>query len=143
MLLAEAGIGAATSLADDLPAVMAPERDAARWIAGADNPAHRLAAFARVRRGDAERGDAVAAAIVARAARQLATTARGAASNGEASVSLIGGLTSAPALVRLLTTELKARGLSVRPTAGTALDGARLLALRHDLPHERYVHRAR
>ncbi len=90
----------------------------------------------------ADTGDATAAAILRDAAEHLAATARAAASvlpPGTA-CAVIGGLTRLSALLMdRLEDLLVEAGLKPAPAQGTALDGARLLATRADLPHEAQI----
>jgi len=92
----------------------------------------------------AEAGDATAQAILDKAAERLAATARSAASAlpPGADCAVVGGLARlGPALLDRLARLLAEAGLRRTPAQGTALDGARLLALRPGLPHEGYVAR--
>jgi len=86
-------------------------------------------------------GDGVAIAILHRAAERLAATAASAA-RPAASCAVIGGLAQlSPLLTGHLDRLLRQAGLQPVPPQGNALDGARLLACRHDLPHERHLAR--
>lgn len=90
----------------------------------------------------AEAGDEAAGKILREAAGRLAALARDAASAlpSGAACAIIGGLAR---LSVLLTDRLEDllinAGLALVPAQGTALDGARLLATRTDLPHELLV----
>lgn len=87
----------------------------------------------------AERGDEVALEILQRAAEHWTELLVAAADNvGEQEVSLVGGLGEVPLLTEPFLGGLPER-LRLVPAAGTALDGAVLLATRTDLPHESVV----
>jgi N-acetylglucosamine kinase-like BadF-type ATPase len=130
--------GPHTCLADDARAITGDIRDLPRALTGGADVARSLASFAPVVLARADAGDAVAAGIVTEAVRHLAETAASVATPGSP-VSVIGGLTNDPAFLRLLLKELGIFDLKLHRPAGTALDGAQLLAARHDLPHERYA----
>ncbi|KNX38906.1 hypothetical protein [Luteipulveratus halotolerans] len=89
-------------------------------------------------------GDAAAAALIASAASALARTATEAADEvgGVDSVAVVGGLTGLGSALLAPMAEA-VRPLRWRAASGSALDGAQLLLDRHDLPHERHVHRLR
>jgi glucosamine kinase len=150
VLAAPSGLGPATSLSEELRPVIAPETDAARWVAAASNPGQQLARFAPAVLHLAEAGDAVARGIALRAVAHLADAARAAADTTDPTdpadparrVCVLGGLTRSPWFAARLAAGLRERGLTPVDPAGTALDGARAVALRRDLPHERYIHRA-
>ena len=142
VLRAESGLGPATALATDLPGLTAPEPDAVRWVATDPNPARRLAAFAPAVLRRAAAGDEVALEIADRAATLLADSAHAASGPTSRRVSVLGGLTGAPWFAARLADALRSRGLVPVDPAGTALDGARVIARHADLPHERYIHRA-
>ncbi len=87
----------------------------------------------------AEAGDAVAAQILDRAVRQwVELTVAAATAVGEARVAVVGGLADAPAL-RTRFTALLPADLRLQAAAGPPVDGALLLAVRADLPHEAFV----
>ncbi len=116
-----------------------------RWPAVVDG-ARAAARFAPFVARTAGAGDEVAGAILRRAAARLAETARSAASAlpPGAACAVTGGLARlGPVLMRPLEALLAEAGLQVVAALGTALDGARLLATRTDLPHEAYVVRLR
>ncbi|TRW44190.1 N-acetylglucosamine kinase [Georgenia yuyongxinii] len=144
VLGAVSGLRPVTSLSLDLPAVIAPESDPARWVSASSNPGQQLARFAPAVLRRAEAGDAVALAIAERAVAHLADAARAAVDpiDPAGHVCMLGGLTQSPWFAARLAAALRARGLTPTDPAGTALDGARAVALRRDLPHERYIHRA-
>ncbi len=84
----------------------------------------RLAAFAPVVTGLAGQ-DAVAAQVVARAARHLADTLESAAASvSGAPVSAVGGLFQSPEVSSAFHDEIRRRGVELAAAAGTALDGA-------------------
>jgi glucosamine kinase len=130
--------GPRTALEDDARAIAGDLRDLPRAVTGGDDVARALASFAPAVLARAEAGDGVAAGIVAEAVRRLAETASSVAAPGSR-VSVIGGLTGDPAFRRRLVDELVRHRLVPCRPAGTSLDGAELLAARHDLPHERYA----
>jgi len=132
------GRGPRTALEEDARAVAPDLVDLPRVVASGADVARSLAAFAPVVLARAAEGDAVAARIVDRAARRLARTAESVTSAGGA-VSVVGGLAQHPSFLALLVARLTALGLAPRKPAGSALDGAALLAQRRDLPHERNV----
>ncbi|WP_164737411.1 BadF/BadG/BcrA/BcrD ATPase family protein [Georgenia sp. SYP-B2076] len=163
VLGAACGLGPPTALFADLPGVIAPETDVVRWVSGAPGAGRRLAMVAPAVLRRAEGGDAVALEIAGRAVTHLADTAHAASDAADASdaagasavldaadaadaaarrVCALGGLTRDPWFAARLAAALRARGLVPADPAGTALDGARAIALRADLPHERYIHRA-
>ena len=84
----------------------------------------RLAAFAPVVAGLAGR-DAVAAQVVARAARHLADTLESAAASVTgAPVAAVGGLFQSPEISSAFRDEIRRRGVELTAAVGTALDGA-------------------
>lgn len=115
--------------------------DPVRWVAAGDNPAGRLARFAPHVLDEAEAGNARALGIVDAAISLLGATATAAVTDA-ARVSTLGGLTRHPWFAARLTAHLGSVGLDVVEPAGDALAGARLIAVRTDLPHERHIHRA-
>ena len=91
----------------------------------------------------AEAGDATAQRIVDEAVEELAATALAAAlPTDQRTVSILGGLTGSDWFRHRLTAALAARDLTTRAPAGTALDGARIIATLRDLPLEGFIHRA-
>jgi glucosamine kinase len=130
--------GPHTSLEEDARAITGDIRHLPRAVTGGADVARALASFAPVVLARAVAGDAVATGIVNEAVRRLAETASSVAGPGSP-VTVIGGLTKDPAFLRLLLDELGLRDLTLRRPAGTSLDGAEMLAARHDLPHERYA----
>lgn len=138
--LAQAGVAPATDLTRRIPDAAAT----ASALAGAPDAAARLARFAPAVLEAAATGDATAADIVVAATTALAETAHGAAvDTGGLDVVALGGLTDAPIFHTALRTALASRGLTLRAPVGSAIDGARVLATRHDLLLEGYIHRAR
>ena len=116
-----------------------------RWPAVVDG-ARAAGRFAPSVARAAGEGDEVAGAILREAAARLAETARSAACAlpPGAACAVVGGLARlGPALMQPLEALLAEAGLRVVAARGTALDGARLLATRTDLPHEAYVVRLR
>jgi N-acetylmuramic acid 6-phosphate etherase len=136
---ARAGRGPATSLL-----TRAEERygDLARLpgtLAAGDRVAAVTAAFAVDVVAAAESGDALAREVLDAAGEALArTTTAAARESGTDLVAAIGGL--APVLADHWRGHLP-DGLTVVAAAGSALDGAVLLAERTDLPHEAHVDR--
>lgn len=110
------------------------------WIAESGHLPRRLATLAPIVLEVAAAGDRVAGHIVDEAIRHLTETGARAAAQGD--VALHGGLTESAWFRDRLEESLRRSGRTVVPSAGDALDGARLLAERADLPHERFVHRA-
>ena len=109
-----------------------------RWPVVLDS-ARAAARFAPAVARAASDGDAAAKAILREAAGHLAAAARGAASvlPPGADCAVIGGLVRlGPPLMDQLDALLAEAGFRRVPPQGTALDGARLLAARADLPHE-------
>lgn len=136
-LRASDGRGDPTALADDA-AGLAGGPGALPALIGGPDAARRLAAFApTVLRRGAE-GDPVGAAIVAEAARLLARTAA-AVTPAAGGVAVVGGLADDAGFLNELEAALRDAGLTPRRPLGTAIDGAAILARRHDLPHERYA----
>lgn len=140
MLREASGSGPATVLSDLLRPHTGDASGIQGWLAEGGPLARRLATLAPFVL-DAASEDAVAAGILAEAVRLLAATARDASIDGS-DVTLHGGLTQHTRFREALSTALQAAGLHVVPARGDALDGARLLARRTDLPHERFTHRA-
>lgn len=97
-----------------------------------------LGSFAPVVLEHARAGDEVAAEITAQAVSLLTRTAL-AASGGAGKLAMLGGLTGDRVFAEQLGDALQAAGLDVVPAAADALSGAAILALRSDLPHERYA----
>jgi N-acetylmuramic acid 6-phosphate etherase len=141
VLDAQAGRGRATSL---VAAAEARYGDLARLpgtLAAGDRVAAVTAAFAVDVVGAAESGDAVAREVLDSAAEALArTTVTAARESGTNRVSAVGGL--AAVLGERWRGHLP-DDLTVVAAAGSALDGAALLAERTDLPHESHVERLR
>lgn len=137
-LRASDGRGHPTELEDDARAISGDLVGLPRAIAAGSDVARLLASFAPTVLKRAHDGDQVARGIVDAAVTQLAVTASSVADPGT-TVSVIGGLTDDPGFLSQLLDELVRRRLSPRRPAGTSLDGAALLAVRRDLPHERYA----
>ena len=142
VLGARAG-GPATSL---LAAAEARYGDLARLpttLAAGDEVAATTAAFAPDVVAAAEAGDAVAVSVLDAAGAALAQTlGNAAARSGADRVTAVGGLAQRPAPMERLRGHLP-EGLTWVEPMGTSLDGAVLLAERHDLPHEDEVRRLR
>ncbi|WP_433586289.1 N-acetylglucosamine kinase [Microbacterium hydrocarbonoxydans] len=137
---ADAGLGAATSLTTQIAQQIGVPSAIASWIATAAPLARRLAALAPLVLDAAESGDLVARGIVDEAVQLLTASAVAAAPEGR--VALHGGLTAHDWFRTRLAAAVSASGRVVTTAAGDALDGALLLAVRSDLPHERFAHRA-
>ncbi len=110
-----------------------------QWLQADESPARTAATLTPDVLSAAESGDEVAGGIVARAARCWADLTIGAATAATSDrVAVVGGLASAQLLVdqwrRLLPTDLE-----VLEAAGSALDGALILARSTDLTHESNV----
>jgi glucosamine kinase len=112
-----------------------------RWVARGDNPAGRIASFAPLVIEEAQAGNSRALGIVEEAVRLLGATAAAAVIDAEP-VAALGGLTRHPWFAARLHDSLAALGFDITETAGDALAGGRLIAVRTDLPHERHIHRA-
>ncbi|QGH68951.1 N-acetylglucosamine kinase [Pseudactinotalea sp. HY158] len=116
-----------------------------RWSMGGegDSPARRLATFAPLVLAAAEDGDRTAIGLVDLAVGHLSASARAAAPDEPGCpVAVVGGVADAPWFAARLEAGLRDSGLTPRPPAGTALDGALLAASHTTLPHERRIHRA-
>ena len=134
--------GPATLLQAAAEAELGPLAGLAAVVEGHDNPARLAASFAPAVARAAEAGDGVAITLLRRAAEALAATARAAAGTQSGTVAITGGLVQlGPALLDPLRQALGA-GLTLVQPAGTALDGARYLALRRDTLHEHLMIRA-
>ncbi len=138
---AKAGRGPSTSL---VAAAEARYGDLARLpgtLAAGDRVAAVTAAFAVDVVAAAESGDVLAREVLDSAAEALArTTVTAARESGTDLVAAVGGL--APVLAERWRGHLP-DDLTVVAAAGSALDGAALLAERADLPHESHVERLR
>ncbi|PVE97291.1 BadF/BadG/BcrA/BcrD ATPase family protein [Microbacterium sp. TPD7012] len=141
VLRASAGLSPDTVLAPAIEARIGTASDIIGWLADPEPLARRLATFAPLVLDSAAAGDRVAGEIVDDAVRLLTASAV-AASSRTLTVALHGGLTQHAWFRAALVSALQAAGRQTVPAAGTALDGALLLARRADLPHERFVHRA-
>lgn len=145
-LRAADGRGPATALQAAAAARFGPLPGLAAQIEGHENPPRLAASFAGDVARAAQSGDMVAAALIQQATAMLADTVRAAAARltgaGPISTAVIGGLMR---LGPIFTDPLFAAldqgrpALGRTPARGTALDGARLLALRTDMIHERNV----
>jgi glucosamine kinase len=136
------GRGTATELDAMVRSGHTTAHDPARWIAEGPNPARRLAAFAPLAIDAAVGGDSVAAAILEQAVLHLADTAAAAAGSAALPIAIVGGLSESAYFRQALLSELSARSLETVAALGSPLDGARILATRTGLPHERHIHRA-
>ncbi len=116
---------------------------------GRANVAQTAATFAPTVAKLAESGDQVAARILRDAAAELADSVLTAARRlaiSQPEIAITGGLVElGPALLTPLQQRVQAAepALRLQPAAGSALDGARLLALRADTVAEPYLHRSR
>ena len=135
------GRGLATTLSDAVAEVAGVLDLAPAYVSSGIAPERVLASFAPIVLEHAERGDAVALAIVTEAVRLLTETAVVAAPPGR-DVCILGGLTNSPLFAGLIVSALTNAGLHVVQPIADALAGAALLAHRSDLPHERYAIRA-
>ena len=140
-LRASVDLSPGTALAPAVEARIGTASDIIGWLADPEPLARRLATFAPLVLDAAAAGDRVAGEIAAEAVRLLTASAV-AASSRTLAVTLHGGLTEHPWFRAALVSSLHAAGRRTVSAAGTALDGALLLARRVDLPHERFVHRA-
>ncbi|MGH1524198.1 N-acetylglucosamine kinase [Leifsonia sp. L25] len=139
-LRAEDGRGERTTLTHDA-ARLAGGLDKLPSFVGTADSASRLASFAPVVLAHAADGDALATHIIDDAAELLAATVA-ATTPALGAVAVVGGLADHPYFRARIDAAFAGRGLTRRPAIGTALDGAALLAVRNDLPHERYAIRA-
>ncbi|WP_225985066.1 N-acetylglucosamine kinase [Janibacter melonis] len=145
-----AGMRAALRAVDDRPRGSRALLDAARellgepatWprqtMTGPHAPAL-LGSMAPAVTAAADGGDEVAAELCARAGTALACSLLDAAAGlPDVPLTAVGGLLGAARVRAALEEEVARHGRVLRPAAGDALDGARLLALRwrtHQLPH--------
>ncbi|WP_350352866.1 BadF/BadG/BcrA/BcrD ATPase family protein [Microbacterium sp. A8/3-1] len=141
VLRASVGLSPDTVLVPAIETRIGTASDIIGWLADPEPLARRLATFAPLVLDSAAAGDHVAGGIVEEAVRLLTASAV-AASSRTLAVTLHGGLTQHPWFHAALVASLQSAGRQTVPAAGTALDGALLLARRVDLPHERFVHRA-
>ncbi|WP_217183701.1 N-acetylglucosamine kinase [Streptomyces sp. AC495_CC817] len=137
-LRSESGLGARSALTS---ALMAETGSPVRWLAEDARTARRLASLVPLVFAHAEDGDPVAVAIVGEAVRLLAASALAASAPGSV-VALHGGLTDNDYFRDQLQIALRRADLTVVPSRGNALDGARRIATDHSTLHERFVHRA-
>lgn len=148
VLRAEDGRGPPTSLRVAAVARFGAIAELPALISGDANPARQAARFAGDVIRSAASGDAVARDLLAQAVRALvATTQAAVATSGlpePVPVALVGGLLDAEPVLRA---QLQAGLLDgpvrvqMQAAAGTALDGARLLAERTDTIHEAWLQR--
>lgn len=141
VLRASVGLAPETVLTQSTEERIGPASGIAEWLARPEPLARRLATLAPLVLDAAADGDPVAAGISAEAVRLLTASAV-AASSRTHDVVLHGGLTAHPGFHADLAAALHTAGRRIIPAAGSALDGALLLARRTDSPHERFVHRA-
>lgn len=141
-LRARDALGAETVLTHAVRARIAPHRDPITWLGGDIPTARQLATLAPLVLDAAAAGDVVAAGIVTEAVRLLTASAV-AASDRILEVAIHGGLTDHSWFRAALESSLTEAGRTVIPSIGDAFHGAALLARRTDMPHERFVHRAR
>lgn len=136
-----AGLGGGTVLSEAIEERIGAASDIVGWLAQPEPLPRRLATLAPLVLDAAADGDPVAVEI-AREATRLLTASAVAASTRTLDVVVHGGLTDHRGFHDTLARALKAAGRHSIPAAGSALDGALLLARHSDLPHERFVHRA-
>ena len=146
VLRAEDGRGLPTSLRAAPVARFGALADLPALIGGDLNPARQAARFAGDVIRAAASGDAVAGDLLAQAVRALVTTTRAAVARcglpEPVPLALTGGLLDAEPVLRaqlqagLLESPVR---VQIQAAAGTALDGARLLAERTDTIHEERV----
>lgn len=141
VLRAADGLAPDTALSRALAEPVGSASDVAGWLAQSGSLPRRLAALAPLVLDTAAAGDDAATAIVAEGIRLLTASATGASARRR-EVAVHGGLTENGWFRDSLESSLRIAGLRVVPARGDALDGARMLARRRDLPHERFVHRA-
>ncbi len=145
-LRAADGRGPATALQAAAAARFGPLPGLAGLLEGHANPARLAASFAGDVAQAGRGGDAVAAGLLQQAGAALAGTVQAAASRlpggSPVRTAIVGGLLElGPALTGPLFEALRhgARALDLVPAVGTALDGARLLAVCAHTIHERSV----
>lgn len=139
------GLAGDTALTQVLAGPVGTASDIGGWLAQEGALPRRLATLAPLVLDAAEAGDPTAAAIAAEAVRLLTVSAVAASPSAPGlapDVALHGGLTDHSWFRAALVASLRAAGRRVVGARGDALDGALLLARRHDLPHERFAHRA-
>lgn len=141
VLRAADGLGPSTALVGAIAPLVGAASDVPAWLAQSGPLPRRLATLAPLVLDAAAEGDPVSQEIVDDGIRLLTASAV-AASAVTADVVLHGGLTAHPWFREALTSSLQLADRRVTAADGDALDGAMLLARRHDLPHERFVHRA-
>ena len=146
VLRAADGRGPATALQAAAAARFGPLPELVAQIEGHENPPRLAASFAGDMAHAAQAGDMVAAALIRQAAAMLADAVRAAAARltgaGPISTAVVGGLMRlGPIFTDPLFAALDGSkpALSRVAARGTALDGARLLALRGDTIHEGHV----
>lgn len=139
------GRGPATALRAMAEARFGAVAGLAALVEGHENPPCLVASFAGDVAGAAASGDEVAVKLLRQAAMLLAATVRAASpvsTGGPVQFALTGGLLGlGPILTGPLLEALRgsAPWLEPVPAVGTALDGARLLALDASTLHERHV----
>ena len=143
VLRAADGRGPATALQAAAERRFGPPPALVAALEGHTNPPRLAASFAADLARAAEAGDTVAAGLLREAAAALAGAVRAAAAHladaGPVRFAIMGGLTSlGPILIDPLLEALRRDAAWLQPVVptGTALDGARLLALRRDTLHE-------
>ena len=148
-LRAAEGSGPPTRLLDAAEVRFGPIGSLPARMEGSGHPPRLAAGFAADVAAAAAAGDRVAAELLARAAAALAGTVRAAARSWPegvvARLAVTGGLLELGAsLTGPLRDALERACPAMQPVAapGTPLDGARLLALRADTPHEPSLRRA-
>jgi glucosamine kinase len=130
--------GPYTALEVDARAIAPDLRLMPQRIAGGPDVARSLASFAPTVLARARDDDPLATRIVADAVRHLVDAARAVTPSG-GPVSVVGGLSEDSAFAAALSAGLAVAGLTHHRPDGSPLDGAALLALRNDLPHERFT----
>jgi glucosamine kinase len=128
--------GAHTALLDDATALTGDIASLPHWVSETGAPARQLGTFAPVVLDRAAAGDAVAMAIVERAAGHLADTS---AAAGLSNVCVVGGLAEHPYFSARIAAALEAHGLRRVEPAGDALTGAALIAVDRTLPYEERI----
>lgn len=149
VLRAADGRGPATALQAAAERRFGPPPALVAALEGHANPPRLAASFAADVARVAETGDMVAAGLLREAAAALAGSVRSAAAHladaGPVRFAIVGGLASlGPILIGPLLEALRRDAAWLQPIipCGTALDGARLLAVRRDTLHEGGVVRA-
>lgn len=138
VLRASDGRGPHTTLTGDARELFGVALEELPRVIGRSHAAAHLGAFAPRVFARAREGDRVASIVVHDATRALAGTAA-AVRPEDGRIFVVGGLSGDDLFRSEIRIALEERGLTLHQPLGDALDGAALLAVRTDLPHERLV----